>query len=66
VLTTSEDVFSISDNDHDPARLWEAENSKLLVTFQGHTAGITSAVYSPDGRRVLTTSLDGTVRLREF
>ncbi len=41
-----------------------AESSgKLLVKFQGHTNGVTSAVFSPDVRRVLTASDDNTARL---
>ena len=33
------------------------------LTFQGHTAEVLSAVFSPDGRRVLTASSDKTARL---
>ena len=47
------------------ARLWEAENGKLLGIFQGHTDKIYRAVFSPDGRRVLTASSDNTARLWE-
>jgi WD40 repeat protein len=61
------------------ARLWEAESGKALATFQVRTdsspldlkvfrtdfPGVESAVFSPDGRRVLTASRDGTARLWE-
>jgi len=47
------------------ARLWEAQSGKLLAAFQCHTAAVTSAVFSPDGRRVLTASRDNTARLWE-
>ena len=33
------------------------------ATFQGHTGRIKSAVFSPDGRRVLTACGDSTARL---
>ena len=35
----------------------------LRTTFQGHTDTVSSAVFSPDGRRVLTASRDNTARL---
>src|SRR5208283_3357480 len=35
------------------------------ITFQGHTGWVRSAVFSPDGRRVLTGSDDETARLWE-
>jgi WD40 repeat protein len=38
---------------------------KLLLIFQGHTGAVYSAVFSPDGQRVLTASFDNTARLWE-
>lgn len=34
-----------------------------LVTLSGHSNRVTSAVFSPDGSRVLSASIDGSVRL---
>ena len=42
---------------HLAIRLFQAERTKPLATFQGH-AWLTSAVFSPDGRRVLSASGD--------
>jgi len=39
------------------------QRGKLLATFRGHTGAVQSAVFSPDGRRVLTASSDSTARL---
>ena len=38
-------------------------NGQLLAILQGHTAGVASAVFSPDGRRIVTTSDDKTARV---
>ena len=42
--------------------MWSADG-KLLVTLGGHTRGVTSAVFSPDGDRIRTASQDYTARL---
>ena len=36
---------------------------QLLATLQGHTGTVQSAVFSPDGQRILTASSDKTARL---
>jgi WD40 repeat protein len=35
----------------------------VVALYQGHTSPVTSGVFSPDGRRVLTASVDNTARL---
>ena len=45
------------------AELWEARTGSKFAILSGHTAAIKSAVFSPDGRTVLTTSDDKTARL---
>lgn len=35
----------------------------LLSTLEGHTASLTSGSFSPNGQRVLTSSIDGTARI---
>ena len=44
------------------AGLWQASNGRLLFYLHGHEEPLTSASFSPDGRRILTSSRDGTVR----
>jgi WD40 repeat protein len=40
-----------------------AESRALLITLRGHTGTIRSAIYSPDGQRILTASNDNTARI---
>jgi WD40 repeat protein len=56
ILTASEDCT---------ARVWDLSGKQLAI-MQGHTSGLTSAVFavfSPDGQRILTASEDCTARV---
>jgi WD40 repeat protein len=44
-------------------RLWDLKACTEQLCLTGHTDRVTSVVFSPDGRRILTGSYDGTVRL---
>ncbi|MCA0237702.1 MAG: caspase family protein [Bacteroidetes bacterium] len=43
-------------------KIWilDAETGKEIATLEGHTQGVQHACWSPDGRMILTTSLDST------
>lgn len=45
------------------ARLWNTSNGELLTVLHGHTNKIMSAVFSPDGNKILTASWDITARV---
>jgi WD40 repeat protein len=36
------------------AKVWDAKSGALVLTLNGHTEGVFSASFSPDGSRVLT------------
>jgi WD40 repeat protein len=42
------------------ARIWDADTGRLRATLRGHTGGINTAVFSSDGKYVLTASEDRT------
>src|SRR5262249_59416364 len=44
------------------ARVWSADG-KLLSTLTGHKGIVTSALFSPDGSRIVTASYDKTARV---
>ena len=44
-------------------RLWDVHSGECLRTFNGHSDGVRSVSFSPDGARMLSGSSDKTVRL---
>ncbi len=45
------------------AQVWDAATGALLVRMEGHTDALTSAEFSPDGSRVVTSARDKTARV---
>jgi hypothetical protein len=43
-------------------KVWGAEKGQELLTLKGHTGGVTSVCFSPDGKRILSGSDDNTVK----
>lgn len=46
-----------------PVRIWDFKKGKVLVELKGHTKMVLTAVFSPDGKSVLTHALDDLVVL---
>ena len=44
-------------------RLWDATDGKLLKTLKGHTAGITTIAWSPDGKWLVSAGQDKIIYL---
>ena len=45
------------------ARIRDAQSGKQQLVLKGHKLGVWSAVFSPDGELVATTSVDTTARV---
>src|SRR5207237_1204762 len=45
------------------AKLWDVASGRELRTLQGHTDQVDDIVFSPDGRRLATSSFDSTARI---
>ena len=43
-------------------RVWDMESGQLRSTLEGHTEEVTSMALSPDGRTLVSGSLDKTIR----
>lgn len=45
------------------ARVWEARTGRLLFNLNGHTGQVHRVVFSPDGEKLATAGIDGTLRI---
>jgi WD40 repeat protein len=44
--------------------LWDTKNEKAIgMPFRGHQTWVTSVAFSVDGQRIISASIDGTLRL---
>jgi len=64
-LALSPDGRVVATSDGPALHLLDADSLDRLRTIEGHSASITDIKFSPDGRTILTTSLDGTARVWE-
>lgn len=53
----------IVSRDANTAKEWDVETGQELVTLSGHDGRVTSAAYSPDGQRIVTSSSDQTAKV---
>jgi WD40 repeat protein len=43
--------------------LWDVSSGKIRLRLKGHTNGVTSALFTPDGKTIVSASRDRTIRL---
>jgi WD40 repeat protein len=59
---SSDDTIDDNTIDYKTIKEWDRETRQCLRTFVGHSSHVISAVYSHDGRRVLSASEDDTIK----
>jgi WD40 repeat protein len=55
--------MTVSGSEDKTLKLWEAATGRELRTFSGHSKGVKSVAFSPDGRTALSGSGDKTLKL---
>jgi WD40 repeat protein len=44
-------------------KLWDGQSGQELLSLKGHTDGVSSVAFSPDGQRLISASRDETVKV---
>lgn len=47
-------------------KIWDAESGKCIKTLEGHTKGVRSIAFSPDGKHIVSGSNDNTIKIWEI
>lgn len=50
-------------SENNPVCIWDTETGEEILSLVGHTAYVSSAAFSPDGKRIVSASADNTVRI---
>ncbi len=58
-------ALSLSTASGNAIKLWDATTGQELLTLVGHTDWVQGLAFSPDGKRLASTSFDGTVQNME-
>jgi WD40 repeat protein len=53
----------VSGSEDGTIRVWDPNDGTEIGRLKGHTSGVLSVGYSPDGTRLVSGSFDGTVRV---
>lgn len=52
-----------SDPGGNAVSIWDATTGREVITLSGHTGGVMGLAFSPEGKSLASTSLDGTVKI---
>jgi WD40 repeat protein len=56
-------IAAVVDTTWRTVHVWDSKTGQLVASLEGHTDFIGSITFSPDGRRILTSSDDNTIRI---
>ena len=66
IAVSPDEKFLVATSNDNTLQVYDVEKGDVILILKGHNGGVNSAVFDSQGKRIVSSSDDGTIRIWEF